>query len=115
MLHCTMGTTTSLQMGLDDLLADLRHARRTGELGRLALLAFCDVRSWARQAGLTDVAEHSLAMFADQPHTSREAFLTQIDGLILELEQLRPSLCTPNLAVPFRRRQGNEQPQEASA
>ena len=41
MLRCTMGTTTApLQVGLEDLLGDMQHARRTGDMGRLALLAY---------------------------------------------------------------------------
>jgi len=89
MLQRTMSTSTSLQLCLDDLLADLRHARRRGDLGRLALIAYCDVRRWARQAGEFAVAEHSTAMFTDVPLASREAFLQQVDSLVLELEQVQ--------------------------
>lgn len=92
MLRCTMITSTSLQLGLDDLLADLVHARRHGELGRLALLAYCDVRGWARQAGEAGVAQRSAALFIEHPCISRDAFLAQMDGLIAELEQLRVRL-----------------------
>jgi hypothetical protein len=48
-----------LQLGLEDLLGDLRYARRRGDLGRLALLLYCDVRRWARLAGEEELAEHS--------------------------------------------------------
>jgi hypothetical protein len=89
MLHCTMSISTTLQLSLDDLLADLRHARRRGDLGRLALIAYCDVRRWARQAGEIGLAAHSAAMFTDEPHASRAAFLEHIDNLVLELEQVR--------------------------
>ncbi len=92
MLQCNMTTSTSLQLGLDDLLADLQYARKHGELGRLALLAYCEVRCWARQAGESDVAEHSTAMFTALPHASKEAFLEQVDQLIAELERARPRL-----------------------
>lgn len=81
--------STSLQLGLDDLLADLVYARRHGELGRLALLAYCEVRCWARQAGEPAIAERSTLMFTEHPCTSREAFLSEMDSLIADLELLR--------------------------
>jgi len=90
MLRCNMTASLSLQLGLDDLLADLQHARRCNELGRLALLAYCDVRCWARQAGEKDVADHSTAIFTEHPHASREDFLEQVDHLISELQRARP-------------------------
>lgn len=89
MLHCNMYASISLQLGLEDLIAELRHARRCSELGRLALLAYCDARCWARQAGVLSVAEYSSAMFSEQPHKSRDEFLEQIDHLIFELERVR--------------------------
>ena len=92
MLRCNMTASLSLQLGLDDLLADLQHARRCNELGRLALLAYCDVRCWARQAGEIDVAEHSSAIFTEHPHATREDFLKQVDHLISELQRARPRL-----------------------
>jgi len=96
-----MITSTSLQLGLDDLLADLVHARRHGELGRLALLAYCGVRGWARQAGEAAVAERSTTLFTEHPCISRDAFLAQMDGLIAELEQLRTRLFGPAIANRF--------------
>ena len=82
----------SLQVGLDDLLSELQDARHYGELGRLALLAYCDVRSWARQAGEIGVAHHSTAIFTDHKHASKEVFLQQVDELIAELQLARPRL-----------------------
>lgn len=87
MLHCNMNPQMSLQLSLDDLLAEFQHARRRGDLGRLALIAYCDIRRWARRAGERSLAEHSAAMFTEQPHASREAFLEQVDGLVVELQQ----------------------------
>jgi hypothetical protein len=95
MLHCTMSTPMNLHLSLDDMLADLRHARRQGDLGRLALLAYCDVRRWARQAGEVELAEQSAAMFTDQPHASREVFLAQVDTLVFELARLQNRLPSP--------------------
>lgn len=92
MLHCNMKDTMTLQLSLDDLLADLRHARRQDDLGRLALVAYCEARRWARQAGEQAIAEHSAAMFTAEPHASREAFLAQVDELMFALEQARARL-----------------------
>jgi hypothetical protein len=95
MLQCNMSTSMSLQLSLDDLLADLRHARRRSDLGRLALIAYCDVRRWARQAGEFGVAQRSTAMFTGAPHASRDAFLEQVDSLVLDLEQVRSRYLEP--------------------
>ena len=92
MLHCNMAISLSMQLGLDDLIADLDHARKHGELGRLALLVYCDARSWARQAGVLSVAEYSITMFSEEPHLSREIFLDQVDRLIGELKRIRHSV-----------------------
>ena len=98
MLHCTMTTSHSIQLALEDLLADLHHARRQGDLGRLALLAYCEVRGWARQAGKADIADGAACLFTENPCVSRDEFLVKIDTLIANLERhLRPSLvpCGP--------------------
>jgi hypothetical protein len=90
MLQCTMTPqTTQLQLGLEDLLGDLRYARRRGDMGRLALLSYCEVRRWARIAGAQGLAERSSDLITHTPHGSREEFLAQVDGLIVELEQAR--------------------------
>ena len=78
-----------LELGLDDLLGDLRFARRRGDLGRLALLSYCEVRRWARMAGYQQLAEHSSEMVTQTPPASREDFLALIDALIVELEKAR--------------------------
>lgn len=89
-----------LLLSLDDLLGDLRHARKRGDLGRLALLAYCEVRRWARLAGDEPLAEHSSELITQSPLTSREEFLTHVDGLILELEQARSRFAQTLSAVP---------------
>jgi GMP synthase-like glutamine amidotransferase len=86
MLHCNMAAATHLQLGLEDLLADLRHARRQNDLGRLALVAYCEVRRWARDAGQLALAEQSASLITGSPHASRAVFLKQVDILIRELE-----------------------------
>jgi hypothetical protein len=78
-----------LQLRLEDLLGDLRHARRQGDLGRLALLSYCEVRRWARMAGEQELAEHSSVLVTEIPQASREEFLAQIDALICEMENVR--------------------------
>jgi hypothetical protein len=89
MLHCTMThLSESLRLGLEDLLADLWHARRADDLGRFALLFFSDVRRWAQLAGKQSLAERASAMVTACPHESRTAFVAQVDLLIAELEQI---------------------------
>ena len=87
MLHCNMNTPNSIQLVLEDLLAELHHARRNKDLGRLALLAYCEVRSWARQAGKTDIAEWATRMFTENPCVSKDEFLAKVDTLITALER----------------------------
>ena len=77
------------QWGLDDLLADLQHARKRGDLGRLAFVSYCDVRRWAREAGRSVLADQARRLITDSPHQSRDDFLNQVDALILALEALR--------------------------
>ena len=89
MLHCNMTTAMNLQLGLEDLLADLRQARRQVDLGRLALISYCEVRRWARDAGEPELAELSSEMISSSPHASKQAFLAHIDHLIFELERAR--------------------------
>ena len=92
MLHCNMNASSlSLQNGLEDLLGDLRFARKKGDLGRLALLTYCEVRRWARQADAKELARHSSALVSNFPHASRDDFLAAVDRLIVELEQVRCS------------------------
>lgn len=96
MLQCNMNDALMLQLGLDDLLADLHHARKGGDMGRLALIAYCEVRRWARLAGEPDVAERSSAMITVSPHASKQAFLAEIDALIGQLERLQPKFAAPS-------------------
>jgi hypothetical protein len=95
MLHCNMNTSLELQLRLDDLLAELQHARRNDELGRLALLIYCEVRCWARQTNEAALAALSGAMFTEQPHVSREVFLAQVDRLIAKLETVSQKYYAP--------------------
>ena len=77
------------QWGLDDLLADLQHARKRGDLGRLAFVSYCDVRRWAREAGRSVLADQAKRLITESPHQSHDDFLRQVDELISALEALR--------------------------
>jgi hypothetical protein len=113
MLHCNMNISPSLQLDLEDLLADLQHARRSGDLGRMALLCYCEVRRWARKAGQAELAQMSAAMITDSPHGSREAFLADMDRLLRRLEALQREWQEAELegrAEPARRPAGHSTP-----
>lgn len=93
MLHCNMNTTPApLQLSLEDLLGDLQHARRHQDMSRLALLAYCEVRRWARQAGEEALADRSADLVTRNPQASREQFMTEIDELIVQLQQVHHRL-----------------------
>ena len=87
MLHCNMMPTPHIQLELEDLLADFHFARRADKLGRLALLAYCECKGWARRAGKPDVADKALKIFTENPCLGKEEFLEQIDNLISALER----------------------------
>lgn len=89
-----MGTFTApLRFGLEDILGEMQHARRIGDMGRLALLAYCEVRRWARQAGEPELADRSTELITRHPHASRDQFMEQIDDLIQALEQAHSRCC----------------------
>jgi len=80
--------TPNQKLGLEDLLGDLWHARRRGDLGRLALLSYYEVRRWARITGEPDLAQQSSVLVHGSPFADRDCFLREIDRLISELEQI---------------------------
>ena len=87
MLRCTMTLLSDDQrLGLEDLLADLWHARRVGDLGRLALLFYSDALRWAQDAGRQALAERARRIIDDCPHESGASFLAQVDRIIAEME-----------------------------
>jgi hypothetical protein len=99
MLRCSMSHPLGVYLGLDDVLGDLQHARRRGDLGRLALLAYCEVRRWARQAGEPELAASSLALVTDNPPPTRSEFLHRVDDLIEELEETRKRLAEQHRSI----------------
>jgi len=94
MLHCSMAIDLSpnLRLNLEDVLGSLLHARRTEDLGRLALLTYWDVRKWARWARRDALAELAADVVTQQPHPTRAAFLARVDAVIAELERIRIGL-----------------------
>jgi hypothetical protein len=78
----------SMRLGLEDLAGDLVYARKRVDLGRLALLCYCDVRHWARVAGEERLAELSCELITKQPAHNREEFLVHVDTVIAELEHV---------------------------
>jgi|JFJP01.1.fsa_nt_gi hypothetical protein len=99
MLHRNMRISLELRLRLDDLLADLQYARRNDELGRMALLTYCEVRCWARQADEAALAAQASAMFTEQPHVSRAVFLAQVDSLIEQLKAVSQKYYEPLVAL----------------
>src|ERR1035441_1019267 len=92
MLRCNMKPLSrKLRLGLEDLLGDLWYARRSGDLGRLALLSYFEVRRWARLTGEHGLAHESSVLVAGFPYGGRDSFLAQVDSLIAHLEQVLSS------------------------
>jgi len=87
-----MEASNRWQLVLEDLLGDLRYARTRGDLGRLALLAYCEVRRWARMVGEQPLADRSARLVTGSPHASRAEFLAAVDDLIAELERFHARL-----------------------
>lgn len=77
----------SLRVGLDDLARDVAVARMQEQVGRLALLCFCEIRPWARLAGNERLGAQAAAMIGLPIPISRRTFLNGVDALIVELEQ----------------------------
>ena len=91
MLRCNMTTLSlpeSMRLGLEDLAGNMVHARRKADLGRLALLCYCEIRHWARMAGEQRLAELSRAFITEHPAGDRREFLDQVDTIIAELEHV---------------------------
>jgi hypothetical protein len=87
MLHRTMALLSNeRRLGLEDLLAGLRHSRRVGDLGRLAWLSYSDAPRWAQEDGRQVLAERARRIIHDCPYESRASFLAQVDRIISEME-----------------------------
>ena len=88
MLQCNMNNPLDIQLALEDLLANLHFARKHDQLGRLALLAYCEVKGWARLASKPDLAEKAIRIFSESPCATKAEFLQNVDSLIATLESL---------------------------
>jgi hypothetical protein len=78
----------SMRSGLEDLAGEMAYARRNADLGRLALLCYCEIRHWARLAGEQRLAGLSSALVAERPASDRAEFLSRVDEVIAELERI---------------------------
>lgn len=93
MLHRNMNTHPApLQLSLEDLLGDMQHAQRHQDMSRLALLAYCEVRRWARQAGELALADSAAALVTRSPQATREQFMAEVDELIGQLREAHERL-----------------------
>lgn len=105
MLHCNMTASTlsgSLLFALEDLAAEVLHARRDLDLAQLATLCYCEMRPWARCADERRLAELSWALCIQRPPLDKAAFLGQIDLLIEELEHTCERAGLPDAADSLR-------------
>lgn len=87
MLNSTL-LPDALRDGLEDLVGDMAYARRNENLGRLALLCYCEVRRWARLAGEQRLADLCCALVTEHPAGNRKAFLNQVDEVVTELDRI---------------------------
>ena len=86
MLQRNMINTLNIQLTLEDLLGNLHFARKHDQLGRLALLAYCEVKGWARLASKPDLADKAIRMFSQSPFVTKAEFLKNVDSLIATVE-----------------------------
>lgn len=92
MLHCTMTPTSQLLLSLEDVVAELHCARRAGDLGRITVLSYSDLKRWARMARNETLAQRSWEFILKCPHRSRDEFLSEADSLIQEAETALQSM-----------------------
>jgi len=100
MLHCNMTTPRSLQLALEDVLAALWHARRAGDVGRLAHVGYSEVQRWARARRDEVLMARSRALLTECPYPSRDEFMFAIDRLIAEVEHAHVQLVSHDRASP---------------
>jgi len=92
MLHCNMDSPGSVQLALEDVLASLWHARRAGDIARLAHVGYSEVQRWARARRDHVLMAHARALLTDCPYRNRDEFMFAIDRLIAEVEQAHVQL-----------------------
>jgi hypothetical protein len=96
MLQCNMKDDLSSRLALEDVLAALWHARRLGDVGRLAHVGYCEVQRWARARRDDVLTAHARALLTDCPYSSRQEFMFAIDRLIAEVELAHVQLVSHN-------------------
>ncbi|WP_143044884.1 hypothetical protein [Variovorax sp. YR216] len=94
--------TGQLRDRLEDLAAEIGHARKRMDLGHLAALCFCEVRPWARRSGESTLADLSWRLSIQPLPLDRTTFLAQIDRLIEELEQACSRAGVDSAAITLR-------------
>jgi hypothetical protein len=87
MLRCNMNMEAKLVLELEDILAEVRAAQRAGDLGRLVLLSYFQLRRWARATGNQILATRASELFLNCPFRSREDLLAGLSGLVDEAER----------------------------
>jgi hypothetical protein len=96
-----MDTELTLRLALEDVLAQLWHARRNGELGRLAHLGFSEVQRWARSAQEATLVANARELLGACPYRNRDDLVFAIDRLIDDVEFAHSQLV---LGAPSRAR-----------
>jgi hypothetical protein len=92
MLQCSMNHPGSLQLALEDVLASLWNARRSGDIARLAHVGFTEVQRWARARRDDALMARARALLTDCPYRNRDEFLFAVDRLIDEVEHAHVQL-----------------------
>lgn len=77
-----------LRTRLEDMTGEMAYARRTSDLGRLALLCCCEIRHWAHRAGEERLAHLSCTLVNEGLARNREEFMDRVDDVISELEDV---------------------------
>jgi hypothetical protein len=98
MLHCNMTQPGSLQLALEDVLAALWHARRSGDIARLAHVGYSEVQRWARERRDEVLMGRARALLTDCPYRNRDEFMFAIDRLIADVEQAHVQLVSRDRA-----------------
>jgi hypothetical protein len=84
----------SALLELEDVLAGVWHARRVGDVGRLARLGCLEVQRWARARRHDVLTARARALLTDCPYDSRDEFMFAVNRLIADLEHAHEKLAS---------------------
>jgi len=98
MLHCNMSDPGPAQLALEDVLAALWHARRSGDIARLAHVGYSEVQRWARARRDEVLMARARALLTDCPYRNRDEFMFAIDRLIADVEHAHVQLVSHDRA-----------------